>query len=112
MLCPGQQAREGNAVIRFEPTADLQPNAEIPFAIRVNDDLHKPVLNAKVTLQIQTPEHTDLKIYRASPVEPGVYIAKPVFPSAGQWSIYVEVRRDTGISARSIDFNVPASVVR
>ncbi len=101
--------QEGNFVLRFEPQADLQANAEIPFAIRVHDDLRKPVLDAKVTLQIETPQHTHIKIYNAPAVESGVYVAKPVFPISGEWTVYVEVHRGTQMSARSIDFNVPTS---
>ena len=103
------QDHQGNFVIRFEPTAALQANAEIPFEIHVSDDLHKPVLNAKVTLQIETLRHTQVSVFKATATDPGVYVAKPVFPAAGQWSIYVEVRREGQMSARTIDFNVPAS---
>jgi YtkA-like len=103
------QEHQGNFVIRFEPTAALQANAEIPFEIRISDDLRKPIINAKVTLQIETPQHTQVSVYKATATDTGVYVAKPVFPAAGQWSVYVEVRRDGDMSARTIDFNVPAS---
>ncbi|HEY7212812.1 MAG TPA: FixH family protein [Bryobacteraceae bacterium] len=103
------QDHEGNFTIRFEPDAQLQTNAEIPFAIHVTNDLHKPVLNATVTLQIETVQHTDVKVFKAPAVTDGVYVAKPIFPSAGQWSVYVEVHRGGLMSARTIEFNVPAS---
>src|SRR5579872_4112535 len=85
------QDHEGNFTIRFEPQAQLQTKAEIPFAIHVTDDLQKPVLHATVTLQIETPQHTGVRVFKAPEIGEGVYVAKPVFPSAGEWSIYVEV---------------------
>ncbi len=104
------QNRAGNFVIRFEPDAVLQANAVVPFAIHVTDDRRNPVLNAKVTLQIETPGHTQVKVYNAPGVEPGVYEALPVFPSAGSWTVYVEVRQEGLTSARTIDFNVTDSI--
>jgi hypothetical protein len=50
-----------------------------------------------------------VKVFDAPAVGPGVYIAKPVFPEAGQWNVYVEVRRGDAISARTIQFYVPES---
>ncbi len=105
------QEHEGNFVIRFEPRAVLQANTAIPFEIRVNDDRHNPVLGATVTLQIETLQHTDVKVFNAPSIDQGIYIAKPVFPSAGEWSIYVEVHRSGQMSARTIEFNVPESAV-
>jgi YtkA-like len=103
------QDHAGNFTIRFEPQAVLQANAEIPFGIHVADDLHKPVLNAKVSLQIETSQNTNVTVFKAPEVEPGVYVAKPVFPSAGHWIVYVEVRRDGELSARSIEYDVPTT---
>ena len=103
------QEREGNFIIRIEPSALLQTNVEVPFDIRVNDDLHHPVNYATVTLQIETPQHTHVKVYRAGVVGSGEYKAKPVFPSAGTWNVYVEVHLNGLMSARTIAFNVPAS---
>jgi hypothetical protein len=103
------QYREGNFNIRFEPTAVLQTGAEIPFAIHVTDDRKRPLIQASVTLQIETQANTDVKVFKAPETEPGVYVAKPVFPSAGQWSVYVEVHREGELSARTIDYNVPDS---
>ncbi|HEY3939727.1 MAG TPA: FixH family protein [Bryobacteraceae bacterium] len=100
------EVREGNFTIRFEPKAILQTGTPIPFEIHVNDSLHKPVQQAKVTLQIETTEHQDLKVFVAPATEPGVYVAKPVFPEAGEWNIYVEVRRSDQLSSRTIQFNV------
>lgn len=105
------QLRSGNFTIRVDPTAAIQANAEIPFEIRVTDDLHKPVINATVTLQVETQDqHTQIKVFKASRTEPGVYVAKPIFPKAGQWSVYVEVRRDMDVSARTLDYSVPETV--
>ncbi len=107
-LCLAQE-HEGNFVIRFEPRAVLQANTVIPFEIRVNDDRHNPVIAAKVTLQIETLQQGQVKVFNAPSVEQGVYVAKPVFPSSGEWSIYVEVHRNGQMSARTIEFNVPES---
>ena len=104
-LLPAQE-REGNFDIRFEPTAKLQTGVEVPFAIIVRDARHQPLPNAKVTLQIETKEGTDVKVFRAPGTEPGAYIAKPVFPSEGEWSVFVQVRRDNLMSARTLQFQV------
>jgi hypothetical protein len=109
------QEREGNFGIRFEPTAVLQTGAPIPFQITVHNADHKPLADAKVTLQIETTNHTHVKVFPAPAADqranPGVYIAKPVFEAAGEWNVYVEVRRQNGrseeVSARTIQFNVP-----
>jgi uncharacterized GH25 family protein len=104
------QLRNGNFTIRFEPTAALQTNAEIPFEIRVTDDLRKPLQNATVSLQIETQDqHMQVKVFKAVQVQPGVYVAKPTFPEAGRWSVYVEVRRDNAMAARTIDYLIPTS---
>jgi hypothetical protein len=99
--------REGNFDIRFEPTAKLQTGVEVPFAIHITDALHKPLPDATVTLQIEMPDHSHVKVFRAPAVSPGVYIAKPVFPAAGEWNVYVEAHRNNQMSARTIQFNVP-----
>lgn len=99
--------REGNFDIRFQPTAILQTKVEVPFEIDVKDALGKPLINAMVTLQIEMPNHSQVKVFRAPAVSPGVYIAKPIFPVSGQWSVYVEAHRDNEMSARTIQFNVP-----
>lgn len=109
------QEREGNFGIRFEPTAVLQTGAPIPFQITVQNADHKPLIDAKVTLQIETANHTHVKVFPAPAADqranPGVYIAKPVFDVAGEWEVYVEVRRQSGrwdeMSARTIQYNVP-----
>ena len=101
------QEREGNFDIRFEPTAKLQTGVEVPFSIMIKDALHKPLPDAKVTLQIETKEGAHVKVFPAPAVNSGAYIAKPIFPSSGEWSIYVEVRRGNEMSARTIPFQVP-----
>jgi hypothetical protein len=35
-----------------------------------------------------------------------VYLAKPVFPEAGDWNIDVEVRQSDRFTSRSLQFNV------
>ena len=109
------QTRDGNFIIRFEPTAVLQTGAPIPFQITVHDAVHKPLVDAKVTLQIETPNHTHVAVFPAPPADqratPGIYIAKPVFDKPGEWTVYVEVRRQNGrweeMSARTISYTVP-----
>jgi hypothetical protein len=109
------QERDGNFGIRFEPTAVLQTGAPVPFQITVNDAAHKPLPDAKVTLQIETSNHTHVKVFPAPPADqraqPGVYVAKPVFDIPGEWNVSVTVRRQNGrweeVSARSIQFTVP-----
>ena len=100
------QEREGNFNIRFEPTAVLQTGAPVPFKIDVKDDLHKPLTDAKVTLQIEMTDHSNSKVFPAPAINPGIYIAKPLFPASGEWSVSVEVRRNDQMSARTIVFNV------
>jgi YtkA-like len=109
------EEREGNYSIRFEPTAVLQTGAPIPFQITVHDADHKPAIDAKVTLQVETADHTHVKVFPAPAADqranPGVYIAKPVFDAAGEWNVYVEVHHQNGrwdeMSARTIEYNVP-----
>jgi hypothetical protein len=102
-----QGLKEGNFDIRFEPTATLQTGAQIPFQITVHDALQKPLVDANVTLQIETVDHRDVRMFKAPAVDRGVYMAKPVFPSPGQWNVLVEVRRDDKVSARTIEYSVP-----
>ena len=101
-----QGLRNGNFDIYFEPTAFLQSGTEIPFRISVNDALHKPVVDARVTLQIEMPGHLDTKVYKATMVENGIYIAKPFFPVKGRWNVYVEVHRGDAMTARTIEYYV------
>jgi len=113
VLSSAQQppTREGNFNIRFEPSAKLQTGVEVPFDITVTDALHKPLSHAQATLQIGMADGTNVKIFRAPEADPvarpGVYVAKPIFPVAGEWNIYVEVHRDDRMSARTIQFTVP-----
>jgi YtkA-like len=99
--------REGNFDIRFEPTAKLQTDVQVPFEIHITDALHKPLPDAKVTLQIEMPDHTHVRVFPAPGTAAGVYLAKPVFSLAGEWNIYVEAHRNNEMSARTIQFNVP-----
>src|SRR5207249_2036375 len=104
-----QQApeRAGNFNIRFEPAAKLQTGVQVPFRITVTDDLHKPLRDAKVTLQITATDGTHVQVFPAPATAPGVYIAKPIFPISGEWDVYVEARRNDRMSARTIQFSVP-----
>lgn len=99
--------REGNFAIRFEPTAKLQTGVQVPFEIHIGDALHKPLTDAKVALQIDMPDHTHSQVFSAPATNPGVYVAKPIFPLAGEWNVYVEAHRNNEMSARTIQFNVP-----
>jgi hypothetical protein len=98
--------REGNFTIRFEPKAVLQAEAQIPFEISVMNELKQPLHEGKVTLQIETKTHENVKVFKAPEVTPGMYLAKPIFPSAGEWTVSVEVRRNDQVSARSFEYAV------
>jgi hypothetical protein len=106
LLIPAGQEQEANFTIRFEPTAVLQTGAPIPVQITVTDARQKPIEQAKVTLQIETTDHKQVQVFRAPAISPGVYVAKPVFPATGQWSIYVEVRRNDRMSSRTDQYDV------
>jgi hypothetical protein len=99
--------REGNFTIRFEPKAMLQTEAQIPFEIKVTNDLKQPLHQAKVTLQIETKEHKHVQVFKAPEVTEGVYLAKPVFTEAGEWSISVEVHRNDQVTSRTMDYTIP-----
>ena len=101
------QEREGDFTIRFEPTAKLQTGAQVPFQIVVKDPLRKLLPHAQVKLQIESSDGSVVEDFPAPEVQAGTYIAKPVFPSRGDWSVYVQVRRDGAMSARTIQFQVP-----
>lgn len=99
--------KEGNFTIRFEPTAKLQPDVEVPFEVHVTDDLHKPLQrNADVQMSIAPEHQAVVKTIRAWFVQPGVFIAKPVFPSDGQWDVTVTARRENQSTTRTITFAV------
>lgn len=107
---PAQQVRPGNFTIYVEPTAKLQTDAPIPFQIRVSDDLKKPLVDATVTLQIETDDGRYVQVFRAPAVDRGVYVAKPLFRTPGGWKVYVKVERLDRESARDFEYNVPRSV--
>ncbi len=98
--------REGNFKIRFEPKAILQTGVTIPFEISVTDSHRQPVTEAKVKLYIETADGQDRMPFPAPGTTAGVYLAKPVFPRAGDWTVDVEVRRNDQFSTRSLTFNV------
>ena len=100
----------GNYTIRFEPRVLLQAKADIPFEIHVTDDRGKPLIGAKVTLQVETAQATQVAVFKATGIDDGVYVARANFPSPGQWSVYVEAQRAGMLSARTIEFNVPDNV--
>ena len=100
------QVHEGNFTIRFEPTVVLQSKTEVPFSIVIRDARSKPVEHAQVTLQIKNSDGMGVKDFRATMTSPGAYIATPGFATAGSWSVYVEVRRNDEMSARTIQFQV------
>lgn len=97
----------GNFNIRFEPSAKLQTKVPVPFEIAVTDALRKPLIHAKVTLQIEMLDGANVQVFPAPETTPGVYVAKPVFPVSGEWNVYVEVHRAERMSARTIEFSVP-----
>jgi len=107
LLAQPAPEHQGNFNIRFEPSAKLQTGVQVPFQITVTDSLRKPLIQAKVTLQIETLDGKNVTVYKAPAVNPGVYVAKPVFPFSGEWNVYVEVHRDNQMTARTIQFSVP-----
>jgi len=99
--------REGNFKIRFEPKVVLQTGVQVPFEISVSDALKQPLTDAQVTLSVETSDqHEQAKTFRAPAVGAGVYVAKPIFPTAGQWDVLVEVKRADQSSSRMIQFSV------
>jgi hypothetical protein len=102
----GSAEREGNFTIRFEPKAILQTGAPVPFEISVTDSHRKPVIQAQVTLYIETTDGRNRQPFPAPATTPGVYLAKPVFSEAGDWNVDVEVRRNDQFTSRSLQFNV------
>ncbi|MGH8164743.1 MAG: FixH family protein [Rhodanobacteraceae bacterium] len=101
--------RPANLTIRFAPATELMSGVPIPFKIQVTDPLHKPVVQAKVTLEIHRPDRTKTAVFKAPAIDRGVYMAKPVFPSPGTWEVYVEVRWEDQHGGRTIKYNVPRS---
>jgi hypothetical protein len=69
--------------------------------------LRHEVHEAKVTLQIETKDHTHITVFKAPETERGVYLAKPVFPEPGQWNVSVEVHRNDQVSTRASEYVVP-----
>jgi hypothetical protein len=100
------QDHDGGFIIRFEPTAILQPGAPIPFKITVQDPRYKPLPDAKVTLQIETEDHQKVQVYKAVQTDPGTYVAQPVFSDTGVWIVYVHVQRNAEFGERTIRFTV------
>lgn len=100
------QERDGSFTIRFQPAAALLAATEVPFQITVTDPRQKPVEHAQVKLEIKDKDSMNVRDFRAIMTGPGVYVAKPVFSSPGEWSVYVEVRRDQELTARAIQFQV------
>ena len=98
--------REGNFTIRFEPKAILQTGVQVPFEISVTDSRRNPLAQAEVKLYIETADGRERKSFVAPAITPGVYLAKPIFPEAGNWKVDVEVRRNDQFSMRSQEFNV------
>ena len=98
--------REGNFTIRFEPKAILQTRVPVPFEISVTDSRRSPVTQADVKLFIETAGGQNRTVFKAPSIGPGIYLAKPVFPEAGNWNIDVEVRRADQFSVRTLQFNV------
>ena len=97
--------REGNFTIRFEPKAILQTGVAVPFEISVTDSRRNPVTQAEVKLYIETADGRERKPFVAPAITAGVYLAKPIFPEAGDWKVDVEVRRNDQFSVRSLEFN-------
>jgi YtkA-like len=101
------QLSDANYQIRYEPDAKLQTGVPIPYKIDIHDSVGRPVRQAVVTLLIETPDHLEPVTYKAPMTDPGVYIAKPVFPHSGQWNVTVHAQHDDRESARTITYTVP-----
>lgn len=101
------EVQEANFTIRFEPAAKLQTNVEVPFNVRITDDRNNPLQrNAKVDLAIAPENKPTVKTVKAWFVQPGLFIAKPVFPSDGQWVVTVTARINDRATTRTITFTV------
>lgn len=100
------QPEEGNFKIRFEPTAKLQTGTRVPFAVNVTDDRLQPLTDAKVLLTCTEVNGGAEFEADAKATTPGIYVAKPVFPKTGTWSIRVLVTRNGKRSSRVIQFTV------
>jgi hypothetical protein len=99
--------KEGNFTIRFEPAAKLQTKVEVPFEVRIIDDRNRPLQpNVKVDLTIAQENKPAIKTVKAWFVQPGLFIAKPVFPSDGQWVVTVTARINDRVTTRAITFTV------
>lgn len=99
--------KEGNFTIRFEPAAKLQTNVQVPFEIRIMDDRQKPLeRNVSVELSFAPQNQENGKTVKAWFVQPGLFIAKPVFPTDGQWAVTVTARREDRVTRRTIMFAV------
>lgn len=98
---------EGNFSIRFETNAKLQTGVEVPFTVHVTDDRQRPLeQNAHVEMSIAPENREPIKTIKAWYVGPGEFIAKPVFPSEGQWALTVTARRANQVTSRTITFSV------
>ncbi|MGH9652131.1 MAG: FixH family protein [Bryobacteraceae bacterium] len=102
--------RPANFTIRFAPYTELVSGVPISFKIHVTDALHKPVVQAKVTLAIHKRDQTKTTSFKAPAVARGVYEAKPLFPTPGTWEVVVQVTWLDQHGARTIEYNVPRSV--
>lgn len=100
------QPQEGNYKIRFEPTAKLQTGTRVPFEVTVTDDRQQPLTDAKVVLTCTEVEGSAEFDAEAFATTPGIYVAKPVFPKTGTWSIRALVTRNDKRSSRVIQFTV------
>jgi nitrogen fixation protein FixH len=98
--------KPGDFTIRFEPTAKLQTNVEVPFEVHVTDSRKRPLPQGQVELSISPVDKPTAETVKAWFVQPGLFIAKPKFPSDGQWSVTVKAKLGTLVSTRTIEFTV------
>ncbi len=96
----------GDFTIRFEPTAKLQANVEVPFDVHVTDSRKRPLPQAQVELSISPVDKPTVETVKAWFVQPGLFIAKPKFSSDGQWSVTVKVKLGNLVTSRTIEFTV------
>jgi hypothetical protein len=96
----------GDFTIRFEPTAKLQTNVEVPFDVHVTDSRNRPLPQGHVELSISPVDKPIVETVKAWFVQPGLFIAKPKFPSDGQWSVTVKAKLGNLVTTRTIEFTV------
>ena len=98
--------REGNFDIRFEPTAKLQTQVEVPFEIHIVDARKQPLVDAQIQVRIALEDGSHPASLPGKRIAAGVYVAKPTFPVPGRWNVETTARRNDLVTTRMIVFTV------